>query len=265
MLINAYDNISFGVNLNSPKLRYSKQDFYVKIRGYGRNPLWADKTIKTADTAVDLIRKDTSAENVLKFITAGISKANKFCLELFKREHSGILRAFRDGWKHEDFGSQKLITGYNLDRYKIYKERLNKTHLNPLRNPYSNIGLTRPNGNILYHGRAENINNALDYVFELSKKIFPKFIHQEVEPKDMKEINKTIAEIRWVLAHSTPWTRGSDAISNVFMRAMYKAIGVKTSPLKKGVSLDLEAYCTQLSDYKGNFVKYFENPPQIID
>lgn len=137
--------------------------------------------------------------------------------------------------------------------------------MKPLRNPYSNIGLTRSKVDILTHGKPEYINNALDYVFELYKKIFPKFIHQEVRPKNTKKINQTIAEIRWVLAHSTPWTRGSDAISNVFIRAMYKAIEVKTFPLKEGVSLDLEAYCTKLPDYKKNFKGYFEKPPQIID
>ena len=59
--------------------------------------------------------------------------------------------------------------------------------------------------------------------------------------------------------------RGSDAISNVFIRAMYKSIGIKSYPLKKGVSLDLEAYCTELEDYKKNFAGYFTKPPKIIE
>lgn len=36
------------------------------------------------------------------------------------------------------------------------------------------------------------------------------------------------------------------------MRAMYKSVGVKSYPLAKGVSLDMEAYCTNLADYKKN-------------
>lgn len=56
--------------------------------------------------------------------------------------------------------------------------------------------------------------------------------------------------MRWILAHATPWERGSDAIANVLMRAMYKSVGVKSYPLAKGVSLDMEAYCTNLADYK---------------
>lgn len=268
MQINSQSNSSFGVNLNSPKLRYRRKDFYVKIPGYGRNPLWANKTIKTADKAVDLIRNNDSAENILKFITEGVSKANKFCLEAYKRSHSGLLRTTRDGWECEKICLNDLCTGFGeKSRYKVYQDRFREVSRKNIQNPYDNIALTQPMKfrNILSHGDPKYINNALDYIFELSKKIFPKFIRQEVQPKDMKKVNKAIAEIRWVLAHSTPWTRGSDAISNVYMRAMYKAIGIKTYPLKKGVSLDLEAYCTELSDYKKNFAKYFEKPPEIID
>ena len=117
----------------------------------------------------------------------------------------------------------------------------------------------------LFHGMSENINFALDYVFKLSKNIVPKYIIQDVKPQNLQEINETMAEIRWILAHSTPWIRGSDAISNIFMRTMYKAIGVKTYPIKKGISLDLEAYCTNLDEYKKLFPSYFDNPPKIIE
>ncbi len=80
----------------------------------------------------------------------------------------------------------------------------------------------------------------------------------------MDEINETIAEIRWIMAHATPWSRGSDAISNVFMRAMYKAIGIKSYPLQKGVSLDLEAYCTELEDYKSGFPNTLKNRLKLL-
>lgn len=49
------------------------------------------------------------------------------------------------------------------------------------------------------------------------------------------------------------------------MRSMYKAVGVKTYPISKGVSLDLEAYCTELPDYIRKFPKYFEKAPEIVE
>ena len=61
-------NNSFQANINSPRLRFKQADFFVKIRGYGTNTRWAKKTKETADTAVNMARKNTSAENILKYI-----------------------------------------------------------------------------------------------------------------------------------------------------------------------------------------------------
>lgn len=264
MLINSVDSTAFGVNLKSPKLRYSQMDFFIKIRGYGRNTLWANKIIETADTAVNLVRRDTSAENVLKFITAGIMQANRLCLDLYKCSHSGLLRTIRDGWKRDEGLYGDIVTSYDKGRYSVYRERLEKTLHQPLDN--NGIGITRPTEyKMLIHANSDTINDSLNRVFKLSRNIFPKFIHQEIKEENMDEVNKTIAEMRWIMAHATPWTRGSDAISNVFMRVIYKAIGVKSYPLKQGVSLDLEAYCTELEDYKKRFCEYFTKPPEIID
>ncbi len=263
-MINSYYNPIFCANFNSPKLRFKQDDFFVKIRGYGKNREWANEIIKTADLAVSLIRSDTSAENILKLITKGVSDANKLELGLEKREKTGILRTKRDGWRYVD--SSQVLTAYESGRYKCYAERLDKTFDKPLAEPNGKIGMSRPTKyQDILHGDSERINSSLDYIFNLCKKLFPKFIHQDIKTSDLGEFNSTVAEIRWILAHSTPWLRGSDAISNVFMRAMYKAAGIKTYPLIKGTSLDLEAYCTELSEYKKKFPAYFEKPPEIIE
>ena len=47
------------------------------------------------------------------------------------------------------------------------------------------------------------------------------------------------------------------------MRALYKSMGIKTHPSKKGVSFDLQAYCTNLADYKKDFTTYFQKAPEI--
>ena len=65
----------FCANLNSPKLNFSRKDFFIRIRGYGKNENWADEVVKTADLATNLIRRETSAENVLKLITKGVFQA----------------------------------------------------------------------------------------------------------------------------------------------------------------------------------------------
>lgn len=264
-------NPAFQANLNSPKLRFKREDFYIKIRGYGRNTSWADKIIETADNAVKYIRKNLPFEFIIKHITLGVTKANQFPLEIAKREHTGILRTEREGWKSStEWRDFYLTTNYDspgFERYKGYKDRFEKTHEKPLTNPYNDISLTIPvhkNGEkYLRHGEDCYINNAFKHLEQLYNSILERFVGKDVQEKDLKEINDTVAEIRWILAHSTPWERGSDAISNVFMKSIYKALGVKTYEPAKNVSFDLEAYCTELNDYKKNFTNFFTQPPTV--
>ena len=108
-------------------------------------------------------------------------------------------------------------------------------------------------------------NFSLEYIFNLFKDKYTKFLKKDVKKKDLNQIIDVVAEIRWVLAHATPWLRGSDAISNSFMRAMLKAVGVKAYPPAKGISYDLEAYCRNLDDYKVNFNSFFEKPLEVIE
>lgn len=261
----------FRANINSPKLKFRREDFFVKIRGYGRNLDWASDVRNTADVAVNLIRKNTLFENVMRYIVAGITNANKKTTDISKIEHTGILRTAIDGWRYgSDWDGHLLCTDYtSIKRYQSYESRFDKVAKNPLRNPYKGIDLTVPviatKEKYLRHGDALYAWNALMKVQKLYDKFSKSFQPSEVTKESLKKITNNIAEIRWILAHSTPWERGNDAISNVFMRAMYKAVGVKTFPLKQGISLDLEAYCTELKDYKAQFHNYFEKAPVVIE
>lgn len=258
-----YNSPYFSANPNSPLLKFAHKDFFVNIRGYGKNEEWADMAIKTADLGANLIRRGTSGENVLKIITSGIKKANNLGSKE-KCVKTGILRVNREGWASQ---ISEAITGYLIPRYKSYATRFQKVTKNPLQAPEKKLAMTRPNkkSKELIHGEPLYINNSLDYALNKFKSLFPKFIQNDVKPENLEEINSTIAEIRWILAHATPWQRGSDSISNVFMRAMYKAMGIKTSPLAKGISLDLQAYCTDINQYKKEFTNYFEKPPIIVE
>ena len=53
---------SFGVNLKSRKLMLSQKDFFIKIKGYDKNSLWADKIKMTTDEAVELIRENWDSD-----------------------------------------------------------------------------------------------------------------------------------------------------------------------------------------------------------
>ncbi len=263
--------ISYTSKNNLGVLDFGKDDFFVKIKGYGKNEDWAREIIRAADNAVNLIKLRNSAETVLINIADGVRKANLFTGDLAKQKLTGLLRAQRSGWNSSSALSDLLITKYSSAqncRYKVYYNRLNEVYLNPLWNPYYNFGLTvvehKKDVKYLAHAESIYVNNAMDRVGTLYYKIINNFLGKPLSKDNMENLHASIAEIRWILAHSTPWERGSDAISNVFMRSIYKALGIKMSPLKQNVSLDLEAYCTNLSDYKVKFADYFEKSPQIV-
>ena len=244
----------------------------MRIKGYGKNAPWAEKIKETADSAVIFIRKFCNFDETLKRITNGVTEANQIPIDIEKRSHTGIIREKRKGWRYgSSWHNLGLITRYDtIKRYRTYSDRFDYIAQHPLRNPFKDISLTRPIrdcdfGRFLDHGNPKYVNKALAHVNELFDKIHTKYIKNEITKDSLPDANSMIAEIRWIMAHATPWERGSDAISNTFIRAIYKAMGIKTFPLKKGVSLDLEAYCTNLNDYKKNFSSYFSKEPQIIE
>ena len=263
---------SFGVNLKSPKLRLSRNDFFIKIRGYGKNTVWADEIKMTTDRAVKLIRQQRCSEFVLNNITEGVKDANLHPLDLSLRSHTGVLRIDRDGWESDsDWRGCVLSTPYTAARYKTYEKRLDKVKDNPLVNPYDDIGLARPDfskifrDKFIYHPAPNYINSVFKHIERIYHFLQLYFIKKEVQPKDLDVVNNNIAELRWIMAHSMPWERGSDCISNVFMRALYKAMGIKAYPPARGVSFDMEAFCTNLEEYKKNFPKYFVKPPEVVE
>ncbi len=271
---NKYNFPSFGVNRNSSVLKYTNDDFFVHITGYGKNYKWVELIKQAADNAVNMICQNNTFDKILMNISECVRNANQIPLDISKRVHSGILRTKREGWR---FGSnwqdQALMTRYRAkgkNQYKGYAERLDKIIEKPLHNPYWGISLTKPyhgqvSGDILWHGDSRKVNNALNKVGKLYEEFHKKYIQKDPTENDLQDINSLIAEMRWILAHSTPWERGSDSIANTFMRALYKSAGIKTYPLRRGVSLDLEAYCTELKEYKANFDSYFSKKPCIVE
>lgn len=264
--------VSFRANPNSHILEFTYNDFFINIKGYGKDMYWAQEVRQLADKATEKVKTSKSSDEVLPYIATGIRGANGTLLDVQKRMHSGVIRTNRLGYGPSgEWKGQDLVTKIT-HQYAGYKDKLKNTHDNPLKNPYDDISITTVDYNDfsncleLSHGTGLKINNALDRVggkfFNLKKNYIS---HPEcVTEKTLPEINSDVAEIRWILAHSMPWERGSDAISNVFIRALYKSMGIKTYPLKEGISLDLQAFCTPLKEYKQNFASYFEKEPHVV-
>lgn len=273
------NSVQFGSNPDSTKLLFHNNDFFIKIKGYGKNREWAREVKALTDKAAQMMRKGCSADESLISIAEDMKSANSHCSDKFKVNHTGIIRARRKGygstgiWEGQDLTSyyDSMVKSNYSKSYSTYKDRFDAVMKKPIKNPYDDICLTRIDkrimGSCIVHGKASCINDALDRVggiyFNLNRKYIQK--PENVTAENLEDINSGVAEIRWIMAHATPWERGSDSISNSFMRALYKSMGIKTYPSKEGVSFDLEAYCTELADYKKNFSGYFEKPPEIID
>lgn len=261
----SYNTPSFKANLNSPKLKLSNKDFFIKLPKYGANESWAEEMVRTTDLVTDYIRGKFEGEAVLQAVTAGVIAANMIPFDIEKRLRTGYMRIERPSWQGLEDG-REILTSYNNDRYGTYKERLDSVCERPLKKIDEKLGLSAPNkSKDIVHADSSFINNSIDYIFKLYKDKYAKFLKKDVKKEDLPEIIDVVAEIRWVLAHATPWLRGSDAISNVFMRAMFKAVGVKAYPPAEGISYDLEAYCRNLDDYKANFNSFFEKPLEVIE
>ena len=270
MNIQSYNPV-FQANINSNKLKFKREDFYVRISGYGTNRKWANEIRKTADSATDDIRNCNVLESVLRAITSGVRNANNFTGDITKIKHTGILRTQREFWQSgSSWDGRDLATNYSdTKRYATYEDKFDFVAVHPLKKPYDDIGLTMPiideDEKFLLHAKPKYINNVFKHIFDIYNEFKKSFNYKDVNDSQLPEINAKIGEIRWLLAHATPWERGSDSISNVLMRAMYKSLGIKSYPIAKGFSLDLEAYCTEMNDYKRIFDGYFEKPPKIIE
>lgn len=271
---NNYNNHTLGFCAANPKsLVFKNEDFFVNIRGYGKNRIWADSVKKTANQAVQEIKKGSLADKILSNIAKGVKTANEFCRDLRKRQHTGILRTKRKGygspgeWEYID-----LVTPITKP-YCVYEKKFRIAADNPFKSPFYDMQVAEiEKGDWLdydlriVHPDSKLVNNALDRVggkyFNLKRDYITK--PENVTEENLPKINSDIAEIRWIMAHSMPWERGSDAISNVFTRALYKSMGIKSYPIKKDISLDLEAFCTPLNEYKQKFASYFEKEPEIV-
>lgn len=267
---------NFKSNPSSPKLLFKEIDFFINMKGYGKDLEWAKKVIEITDKASkSMRRRNVSFDDILARIAREMRKAVVHTYH-DSINHTGILRVKRKGYGAKGDWSE-LATPYflrfnpNTSPYISYKERFDRIKNSPLTTTYDGVGLTRMLSSYtrseMVHGSNDKVNSALDKVRGIYEILQEKYIShpEDVTKNSLKEINASIAEIRWILAHATPWERGSDSISNCFMRAMYKAMGIKTYPAAKGVSFDLEAYCTELEDYKKKFATYFAKQPEVIE
>lgn len=220
---------------------------------YGKNFSWAKNINKVAEQGYQAILDGKSASEVLEVIAKGYGGDG--------REGSGVLRT------EETF----FRTPYDkFECYTEYYDRLSEV-LNTRVSPYDDISLTymcatSGDGGLMVHGCS--IDACFKHVDELHSELKPLIDKVQSGSKlteaEIQKAHDKIAEIYFLLANTTPYERGSNGISDVYMRSLYKSLNIEMSAMKHGVSLDLEAFCVNLDDYKKNWLSFFENEPTVI-
>lgn len=245
------------------------EDFYIDIKGYPKNREWAEFMAETSKFAALKIKDGTSFEHSLKQIAEDYSDylalSARLVSDLDKVQYTGVSR----------LGTQKydLITPYgsNSGRYQTYYERFRAKYAQQQKkkrscetfNPVTILHYeSSKSGNILHS--AENVRPGMERSREIFNELTSKYLNKPLNNKDIREINSKMAELHWFLANSTPYLRGSDCITNTFIKSLYNALGFELSPAKSGVSFDLEAFCTTKEEYIKNYTNLYQNPPKYV-
>ena len=251
-------------NLNDESKFFARS--YLNEKNYGKNIAWAHEINSISNIGETLIRNGEDFRSVIDKIAEGYRGTD--IANTLKGDSTGR-RDFsgrnRENWTPENDASTPI------EDYVEYKNRLNNMLDIDRIAPYSDIKLTE----------IRNINRGVCMIHPANKYVTPGLKHMEdayntlqplfnkvqkggsLNPNELEFAHKQISEIYYLMANVMPWARGSNGISDVTMRSMYKALNIEMPAMKHGVSLDLEAFDQSLSSYQANWKSFFEDGIEI--
>ncbi|MBQ7126290.1 hypothetical protein IJO12_04310, partial [bacterium] len=252
-------------DLNNKAKNFSKLDGIAKK--YGKDFEWADKVVTMQNDAVNKIISGASFDEVINGLAADYRNID---LSLQKDSHRMLHSGqYRPDYCPNDSPYTPCLQG---GRYGAYYERFknmidSNNALSPL---FENAPMTRleydaTNGRvIMQHPAADNIPLAMNHVEKIHNNL-QELVNkvkssQQLSPTEQVFIDESIAEIHYTLSHAMPWARGSNGIIDSYVRSLYKSLGLDLPALKNNVSLDLEAFCTDLETFKNKWCsqEFFE-------
>ena len=244
---------------------YKPENFFIRIKGYGKNRDWARRVIQLTDRAAAMIKNRESFSNVLSdicFYTRQNALNNKNSDRL-NLAIAGTLRYITpencNGFLKTQYDYESRYGGRYSIAFKKFKDPKNN-----LKSPYEDLKLTRIKvskknelSGTMMHVSSADTKYCIKYIEALYGEI-TKYIGKNYTKTDFKNITKKIALLHWIIAHNAPWGRGSDSIANIFIKSILKSLNIKTGSLKPKISLDLEAFCTEYNIYQEKYPSYYE-------
>lgn len=236
--------------------------FFIDVKGYGKNKIWGKTMANACEKTSELVLNKENFGNVVnKFIQETEEIQNK---NLGMYQNYGVLRnAVMDGYGND---TKQLMTPLYGNKYEFFANKLKNagngklryskksqefplaltTRVEFMQGEYKDLSrLTHPSGcdNLLY-----------------AQEVYTKLIKTK-NPSE-KQINDSIAKIHWLLAQNTPWLRGSDSIANGIAKSIYRAYNMKLTPVKKGVSIDFEAFSRDMEDFVQKYTSFYQTKPK---
>ena len=243
---------------------------------YGKNIQWAHEMDIISRSAEYLISKGESYERVMSHISimyrnydvsktldsnTKVSDRRKYSGQ--ERKYSGQERQYLPDSQFAQETGFSYITPFNKDNsYKEYYDRFMKLLNKKRKPPYPDVELTQISlingfGYSMGHPKNSSVEATMKHVKQRYEEMAPLFEKakrgETLTPKEQALAHEKIAEMYFLMANAMPYERGSNGIADIFMRSMYKELGIEMPALKPGVSLDLEAFCLDLNEYKKIF------------
>ena len=245
---------------------------------YGKNAQWAYEMNRISKTAETRIANGEDFDNVISGIARDYRSydeagtlANNSVDAIYggdRRVCSGIYRGIKDPSVSP---SGCYVTEFNnKDAYSEYFDKFSKSAKRTRTAPYDDMRLTTvkmegENSGNMVHPSKEVVDPAMKHVEERYNDLKPLFekVQQgkQLTSEEIKFADQKIAESYYIMGNAMPWRRGSNGISDIYMRSCYQALGIEQPALRRGVSLDLESFCTDMDDYSKNWSNFFEERP----
>ncbi len=250
---------------------FSGDEFFIDMKGYGKNKNWQKKMEQATYDASNQITCGMPFDSILKYCEHRVNKINLYMQDLnfgFGVRRKGM-HCFRL--------NPKLRGAEYYDRYHKkasekgdYDDQILELTYSPKSNdeyPKANTCtivvselFTQPKPNIVVINDSIEDNEISNLA--LAKEEYQKL--KKIKNPSCDDVMRSCAIIQWLIAQETPYYRGSDSIANLLTKSIMHANRIHISPVKSGISLDFEAFDTDLDEYIENYPNFFKERPYKI-
>ena len=237
---------------------------------YGKNIQWASKMNDISDGASFLMSNGNDFDNVLGFIAEEYHSFDTASTLGTNNATRSTRRVASGKYRGDDAPEGYYQTPFFKDGdYSEYFDRFVRAS-GTRKSPYDDMELTQimyskevsGGRGVMYHPANKYVEAGMQHIREKYNELQPLFDKvksgQNLSKSDINIINDKISEIYFLMANTMPYQRGSNGISDILMRSIYKRFGINQPAVKHGVSLDLEAFCMDIDLYKQKWNSFFE-------